>query len=569
MRLPTAIGTVVVETDWAPLLHFLEMRRSAFPAREEREVKLRVEIMGRAEIDQGSPSDPPETYPREVFIEGCRFVLSRDAILGRVPRDLLQVGLVVEWLWYALPVCCFPDDWECLHAAAVEREGGICLIFGEPGTGKTQAALDLLHNGWRYFADDVVLVNAGGTLARGWDNSLHLDPRTAAGLGDALTLDWCGKVRVRPPAPAASNQGRIVQVLSTGGKPRSRHEGPGFDSIWAAGYGAGPRLVAEAKAIPTGPLAIRVALVNRNPDKAPTRWEGGDMTNLRGYAEGLTALGIEAAFVPFDELDETRWDLIHLFHGQRRYPWVQQVVETTTKPLVVTAITQANPEPSEVAATVERASAVLCYSALEEEWYADRFPELPRERFLTVPQGVPSAIYAEHEPVPPTFSVFMAGRYSPVKNQLAVLQACRALDVPVVFAGMVDEGAGQYLLALRKELGEWRGARFFGRLQGAQLWGRYRAAHVHVQPSLFESFGLSTWEALAAGCNIAATANGWGKIIFAQHGSICEPEAESIRAAIQYELRLPRNRHGFRPPTWEQASRALIRVYREVLNAVA
>jgi glycosyltransferase involved in cell wall biosynthesis len=337
-------------------------------------------------------------------------------------------------------------------------------------------------------------------------------------------------------------------------------------------YGAGARLLAAAKPVPTYSLDARVAITNRNPYKAPTRWDGGDMTNVRGYVEGLTALGVEAEFVPFDELDESQYDLIHLFHSQ--YEWSRQVASSTTKPLVLTPITQFMPERGvaprvdEISPVVRRASAVLCYSPLEEDWYVERFPEIPRERFITAPQGVPSALYQDRKPVSPAFSVFMAARYCSTKNQLAVLRACRNLDVPVSFAGSVDPGQGDYIATLRREADTWRGARLFGLLKGGDLWRQYRQAHVHAQPSTWESFGLATWEALACGCNCVVTSNGFGRPVFEPHASLTGTSVEEVQRMIEYELRGPRDRHRFRPPTWEQASRALIPIYREVLDAV-
>ncbi len=472
-----------------------------------------------------------------------------------------------------MPVFCCPDGWECLHAAAVDEDRGATLIFGAPGAGKTRTAIDMLTAGYRYFSDDVVLVNAEGTQAHGWDNTLHVDPRTAKAAGwNALHLDYCGKERIPPPAVSKRMQAPIVATLTVGENPICTHDLPGADSHWLPSYGAGQKLLASAKAVspPSADgLDIRVALVNRNPYKAPTKWWGGDMENVLGYRDGLRALGMTAGFVPYDELDESQYDLLHLFHAQGNYPWTLEVARHTTKPLVVTAITQDLPSVPETTVEVfERASAILCYSYLEKEWYRDRFLHIPRERFITVPQDVPAGIYERSEAVTPTHSVFMAGRYSSVKNQLAVLQACKRLDVPVTFAGMMDEGQGDYLVRLREEAGEWRGVRFLGTLKGEALWRRFRAAHVHAQPSTFESFGRSTWNAVACGCNIVATENGFGRPIFEPLGSICKPDEESVRAAMERELRYPRNRHKHHPPTPIESARVLVPIYREALGVL-
>ena len=98
------------------------------------------------------------------------------------------------------------------------------------------------------------------------------------------------------------------------------------------------------------------------------------------------------------------------------------------------------------------------------------------------------------------------------------------------------------------------------------MWRRFREAHVHCQPSTWEAFGLSTWEALACGCNIVATRQGFGSPWFGPYGSLCDPTEESVRVALQEELRRPRGWARFRPPTWQEASRSLIPIYREALG---
>ena len=562
-KFPTAIGTVVLETDWYPLLHFFEQQRTPFPALEEREVVVRVALVDEVEIRH---NDPPDTYPRTVYVERSRFVISRDRIEGEVPRDLPAPGILIAWLWGALPILCAPEGWECLHAAAVETDGEATLIVGGHDTGKTTAALDFMTGGAHQFADDRVLVNGEG-IARAWSALLHADPRTAQLLtGQALTQDAFGKVWIQPPSAAIRNQAHIAHVYTTGGVVSMRDDGPGWDSTWVNNYGVGKQLLEKARTAPTYRLNARVAITNRNPWRGAYAWDGGDMSEIYGWVEGLRANGIEAEFVPYDELHEEDWDLIHLWHVQ--YPWSYHVATHTTKPLVVTAITQGNPPMEDIRAAVLRSSAVLCYSQLDQRWYQERFPEL-NGRFRIMPQGVPEVYYQERPDIRTSLSVFQAGRYLPVKNQLATLKACRILDVPVVFAGMTDADSGPYLVELRRAAAEWKGARFFGILKGETLYQQFRTAYVHCQPSQFETCGASTREALAFGCNIVYTNKGFGPPVYEPHGSICEPSVEGVQRALEYELKQPRDRHGFRPPTWQRAVRVAIPWYREALEMEA
>ena len=571
MKVPTAIGTLNIETDWYPLIHFVKQQQMPFPALEDREIIIRVKVVDDFETTR---DDPPDAYPRTVHVEWSRWTLWRDRIEGEVSSKAPAPGILVAWLWGGLPIFCAPEGFECLHAAAVDTDEGVVLIVGAHDTGKTTTALDLMAGGAHMFADDRVLVNGEGEV-RAWSALLHADGRTAQELtGQIHTLDAFGKVWIAPPSPAVRNQAHLAQVYTTGGSRPLQDDGPGWDSAWVNDYGIGERLLASAQAAPRFQLSgIRVALTNRNPWRGTHAWEGGDMTEVRGWLEGLRANGIEAEFVPYDELDESKYDLIHLWHAQ--YPWSREVATTTTKPLVISAITQQDPVgvyPSLdlVTPAVERASVVLCYSAIERDWYQERFPQL-NGRFRIMPQGVPAALYEDAvEVVEPTGKyVFQAGRYAPVKNQLATFEACQDLNVPVVFAGPLDPTVGPYITELRRAAGTWKGARFFGILKGKLLYDRFRGAHVHCQPSLWETCGVSTLEAAAHGCNLVYTDRGYGPPVYERYASICSPDRDSVRGALERELSLPRNRHGFRPLIWQRAVRVAIPWYREALEMEA
>jgi len=47
-----------------------------------------------------------------------------------------------------------------LHASAVARGGRALLMAGESGSGKSSTALSLIHTGWDWLADDVVLLES-------------------------------------------------------------------------------------------------------------------------------------------------------------------------------------------------------------------------------------------------------------------------------------------------------------------------------------------------------------------------------------------------------------------------
>ncbi len=73
-----------------------------------------------------------------------------------------------------------------IHAFAVERDGGALLLVGESGSGKTTTGLTLTTRGWRYLANDVVLLceEEGSILALPTPGGVGLDARSLELLPD-------------------------------------------------------------------------------------------------------------------------------------------------------------------------------------------------------------------------------------------------------------------------------------------------------------------------------------------------------------------------------------------------
>jgi len=572
---PSPIGRIQVETDYAPLLVYLEDRLPADGfCGGEKTIKVSVHV-GDAREFAADVSSEVTAQPRRVQILDCAFLVDRNSIEGVIPENSMVRGKVLEWIWYALPLFCCPGGWEAVHAAAVTKERGAIVIVGGSGKGKTTMVLRLLGEGTRFLADDIVLVGENDKV-RGWGNSLHLCVDMARRLhADTTTLDAFGKCQWRPPSLAEWGEYPIAEVLRMGGgDPDLSLPIKGADAQWRPQVDARKVLFPPPRLCLPGPARagqLRIALTNRNPQVY--RWEGGDMSNLWGLLYGFRAAGVTAEFVPSDA-DPPDCEAVLSFHTQ--FDWARSPAHWG-RPLIVIPITHGRPPREEVQEVVEATSLLLCYSEAEAQYYRDLFPEDSSEKFRVLPfggQGVPASLYAEHEPVAyEPESIVMFGRYRPRKGQLQVLRVCTRLSVPVTFVGMLDaQDSGAYLAALRDEAGCWDKARFFSWMpQGEMLWRFLRRAHVHVNATLppGEPFGLVSAEALAAGCNIVHTRQGWGSDLFAQYGTLCDPEDEQdIARAIMREMACTRDRHEFRPPTWDTAARDVLEAVEEALSYV-
>lgn len=97
--------------------------------------------------------------------------------------------------------------------------------------------------------------------------------------------------------------------------------------------------------------------------------------------------------------------------------------------------------------------------------------------------------------------VLQVGRIEPIKNQLSIVNALyNYKEIPIVFVGSVIHE--KYFNRLRK-ISLKRGNVFFvNEVNHNEVNQFYKRAKVHVLPSLRESPGLVSLEAMAAGCDV-------------------------------------------------------------------
>jgi hypothetical protein len=111
---------------------------------------------------------------------------------------------------------------------------------------------------------------------------------------------------------------------------------------------------------------------------------------------------------------------------------------------------------------------------------------------------------------------------------------------------------------------------FLEALPQEELAGAYAAAKVHALPGWFETPGLSTLEAAAAGCNIVTTDRGTAREYLGELAWYCDPrDVGSIRDAVLAACQAPRSgrlkelvRERY---TWARAAESTLAGYRLAL----
>ncbi|MFC1491783.1 hypothetical protein ACFLQ0_04265 [Nitrospinota bacterium] len=109
-----------------------------------------------------------------------------------------------------------------IHGGAVEREGKAILFFGDPYAGKSTMVLHLLHHGWRFLTDEVILIDPDTLRVKPFHRNLLIrqgaldnDPLLKARCQDHWHYeDYYGETKwlVDPAVAGAAKEPREAEV---------------------------------------------------------------------------------------------------------------------------------------------------------------------------------------------------------------------------------------------------------------------------------------------------------------------------------------------------------------------
>lgn len=167
--------------------------------------------------------------------------------------------------------------------------------------------------------------------------------------------------------------------------------------------------------------------------------------------------------------------------------------------------------------------------------------------------------------------ILQVGRIELLKNQGAVIQACMNNDIPIVFIGRI--GDPDYYEKIKKLADKRGNVYFLGEMPQEEIAAYYSAAKVHVLPSLRESPGLVTLEAMYYGCNVVVSGEQFCPIKYYQldkNGYVCDPfHIKSLRKAIEKAYRDEKRQYDealFRFISYENAAKQTQEAYEAILN---
>lgn len=186
---------------------------------------------------------------------------------------------------------------------------------------------------------------------------------------------------------------------------------------------------------------------------------------------------------------------------------------------------------------------------------------VPSERIVVTPNGVDSA-FGPRDSVPHGEYVLSVGAIQRRKNQLAALEAARAVGLPLVVVGPAKDAglAGE----LRRG-----GASVLGFVETDRLVELYHGAACLVQSSRHEGFGLPVLEAMACGTPVVAVHEpallevAGPAAVFVDEADL----ADGIRRALSERDHLVEaGLERARAFSWRTAAERTLAVYREILE---
>jgi glycosyltransferase involved in cell wall biosynthesis len=343
---------------------------------------------------------------------------------------------------------------------------------------------------------------------------------------------------------------------------------------------------------------------------------GGDVVHAQQAAVGLRELGLTVELRATDAPDARGFDLAHVFGifepetaarqiaAVRRSGtplalspiWLDLTPFDAIAPVVERALDAATPRAVEhrlerlradtrrliarraatraaVArlaqqrALVANAGVLLPASEAEADLYVRRLGVAP-EAIVVAPLGVGETAFTREAPGDRQGILCAAARIESKKNQATLLYALRDLDLEITLLGVPHDPG--YLARCRR----WATprTRFIGYAGPAQTRQLMACSAVHAHPSWFESPGLASLEAAAAGAHIVTGDRGCEREYFGEDAGYADPaDPAAIRAAVLAALSRTRRSPGdaleqrLRARTWRAHAEATYSGYKRAL----
>ena len=217
---------------------------------------------------------------------------------------------------------------------------------------------------------------------------------------------------------------------------------------------------------------------------------------------------------------------------------------------------------------LRKAAAILPNSESEYKKLTKLYGET--KNYTVVPNGVDHALFHDRtETVKDDKLVLCAARIEGIKNQVNLIRALNDSPYTLMLVGSAAPNQQAYFRACRKIAS--KNIVFREHVSQEALLAYYQKAKVHALPSWFETCGLSSLEAAAAGCNVTITEKGYTREYFGSDAFYCDPsQPESIYAAVETAAQQPARKKLqqkiLNDYTWQKAAILTMEAYKKAIS---
>ncbi|MDZ7847527.1 MAG: glycosyltransferase family 4 protein [Owenweeksia sp.] len=213
-----------------------------------------------------------------------------------------------------------------------------------------------------------------------------------------------------------------------------------------------------------------------------------------------------------------------------------------------------------------KAKKIITASTFEKELIQHDFKDVADQHFAKVNLGT------EHfntNPGQPQRAVACVARIEGLKNQYHLIKALANLDIPLHLYGQAAKHQPAYYKMCRSVSGNnisFKG--YQSQKELAKLLPQYK---VHALPSYYETTGLSSLEALKAGCQVVVSNRGSQPQIFGEHAHYCDPAAPTSIAEAVKKAMYTRGNHvswvkeNF---SWEKSAHEILDIYNKIIHPI-
>lgn len=219
---------------------------------------------------------------------------------------------------------------------------------------------------------------------------------------------------------------------------------------------------------------------------------------------------------------------------------------------------------------IERSLLMLPNSVVEGDVLVELGGSGDRIRPIVNAADPAPAIYKEPSEELPERFLLSAGRIEPRKNQLALIEALQGFELPLVIVGAPGPMHADYYRRVQRAAAAADTLLLPARAR-EELYALYARCEAHIAPAWYETPGLVSLEAAAAGARVVTTDRGSTREYFGDLATYLDPgDKASMRRAVEQVLARPKDealrKHVVQSFTWERAAEQTLQAYEEALR---